>query len=63
MTDIRGFENSIKSLDLDIKNKNILLVGAGGIGTALSFYFLTKELKKLEYMMLIMKNLNNYVKK
>ena len=24
MTDIIGFENSIKALDLDIKNKNIL---------------------------------------
>ena len=24
MTDIRGFENSIKALDLDIKNKNFL---------------------------------------
>ena len=47
MTDIRGFENSIKALDLDIKNKNILLVGAGGIGTSLSHYFLTKGVKKV----------------
>ena len=39
MTDIRGFENSIKALDLDFKNKNILLVGAGGIGTTLSYFF------------------------
>ena len=47
MTDIRGFENSIKALDLDIKNKNILLIGAGGIGTSLSYYFLTKGVKKV----------------
>ncbi len=47
MTDIIGFENSIKALDLDIKNKNILLVGAGGIGTTLSYYFLTEGVKKV----------------
>ena len=47
MTDIKGFENSIKALDLDIKNKNILLVGAGGIGTSLSHYFLTEGVKKV----------------
>ena len=47
MTDIIGFENSIKALDLDIKNKNILLVGAGGIGTTLSHYFLTVGVKKV----------------
>ena len=47
MTDIIGFENSIKALDLDIKNKNILLVGAGGIGTSLSHYFLTEGVKKV----------------
>ena len=47
MTDIRGFENSIKALDLNIKNKNILLVGAGGIGTNLSHYFLTEGVKKV----------------
>ena len=39
MNDLRGFENSVKALDLDIKNKNILLVGAGGIGTSLLHYF------------------------
>ncbi len=47
MTDIIGFENSIKALDLDIKNKNILLIGAGGIGTTLSHYFLTEGVKKV----------------
>ena len=31
MTDIRGFENSIKALDLDIKNKNILLYIVSGL--------------------------------
>ena len=47
MTDVKGFDSSIKSLDLDIKNKVILLIGAGGIGTSLSHYFLTQGVKKV----------------
>ena len=36
-----------KTKEVDFKNKNILLVGAGGIGTALSHYFLTEGVKKV----------------
>ena len=47
MTDVKGFDSSIKALDLDIKNKVILLIGAGGIGTSLSHYFLNEGAKKV----------------
>ena len=47
MTDIKGFKNSIKELGLEVKNKDILLVGAGGIGTSLSHYFLTEGTRKV----------------
>mgnify|MGYP001350701487 FL=1 len=47
ITDIKGFKNSIKVLGLEIKNKDILLVGAGGIGTSLSHYFLTEGTRKV----------------
>ena len=45
LTDIEGFKKSIKSLKLNLKNKKILIVGAGGIGTSLSHFFLYEEVK------------------
>ena len=47
LTDIKGFKKSIKALKLTLKNKKILIVGAGGIGTSLSHFFLNEEVKSV----------------
>ena len=43
LTHIKGSKKSIKSFKLTLKNKKILIVGAGGIGTSLSHLFLNEE--------------------
>ena len=47
-TDIEGFERSIKETKLDIKNKRILILGAGGV--APSIIFALYKLKVSEIM-------------
>ena len=47
LSDIEGFKKSIKSFKLNLKNKKILIVGAGGIGKSLShIFFLIRKFNK-----------------
>ena len=46
LTDVEGFKKSIKSFKLTLKNKKILIVGAGGIGKLLYHFFLMRKFNK-----------------
>ena len=50
-TDIVGFEKAIKSLNFDIKEKKILILGAGGVVPSIIF-----ALKKMEASQIIISN-------
>jgi len=50
-TDIGGFENAINSLDFKVKNKKILILGAGGVVPSLIF-----ALNKMEVSEIIVSN-------
>ena len=50
-TDIFGFTKAIESLDFSIKNKNILILGAGGVGPSIIF-----ALRKMNVSEIIISN-------
>ena len=50
-TDIDGFENSIKKIGLDLKNKKVLILGAGGVVPSIIF-----ALNKLQVSTIIVSN-------
>ena len=47
-TDVDGFELGIKSLKLDIMNKKILILGAGGVVPSIIFALLKMKVHKIE---------------
>ena len=46
-TDIAGFELAIKNLKMDLKNKTVLLLGAGGVVPSLIFALLKMKISEL----------------
>lgn len=46
-TDITGFELAIKNLKMDLKNKTVLLLGAGGVVPSLIFALLKMKTSKI----------------
>jgi shikimate dehydrogenase len=49
-TDIRGFELAIKKIDFDIKDKEILILGAGGVVPSIIFALYKMEVRKISVM-------------
>ena len=49
-TDISGFELAIKKIDFDIKNKEILILGAGGVVPSIIFALYRMEVRKISVM-------------
>ena len=46
-TDIRGFELAVKKIDFDIENKEILILGAGGVVPSIIFALYEMKAKKI----------------
>ena len=46
-TDGKGFINVLKDKDIDIKNKTVAILGAGGAARAISIMFANEEVKKI----------------
>ena len=67
-TDIVGFDRAIKSLNFDIKNKKVLILGAGGVVSSIVFALKKMNIsnitisnrtkQKAENLKIIFKNLN-----
>ena len=49
-TDISGFELAIKEIDFDIKDKQILILGAGGVVPSIIFALYKMEARKISVM-------------
>ena len=49
-TDIGGFEIALKKIDFDIKNKEILILGAGGVVPSIIFALYKMETRKISVM-------------
>ena len=49
-TDISGFELAIKKIDFDIKDKEILILGAGGVVSSIIFALYKMEVRKISIM-------------
>jgi shikimate dehydrogenase len=49
-TDIGGFEVALKKIDFDIKNKKILILGAGGVVPSIIFALYKMETRKISVM-------------
>ena len=49
-TDIGGFELALKKIDFDIKNKEILILGAGGVVPSIIFALYKMETRKISVM-------------
>ena len=49
-TDISGFELAIKKIDFDIKDKEILILGAGGVVPSIIFALYKMEVRKISVM-------------
>ena len=49
-TDISGFELAIKEIDFDIKDKQILILGAGGVVPSIIFALYKMEARKVSVM-------------
>ena len=50
-TDIEGFRKAIKSLNFNIRNKRVLILGAGGVAPSIIF-----ALKKMEVTQIVVSN-------
>ena len=46
-TDIAGFDKAIKALNFNMKNKNVLILGAGGVVPSIIFALIKMEVSKI----------------